>query len=140
MPQIFSGIFGVVAVSLTLGAMPLAGRDISAGPQDTSGAQDTFGTAGTAINRAAKADRAVHVADSATQAQMQTISLRLNDFSDTSFLVRIPVARAARKGSSTPAPSMIKSGDGKKMAAACEPVVSVLTELANRLEPGRCVT
>jgi hypothetical protein len=135
MPQIFTGILGAVAVSLTLGAMPLAGRDISGGTQDTPGAQDASGTPATAINRAAKVDRAVRVASPATQTQ--TISLRLNGLSDTSFLVRIPVAQAARKGFSTP--SMIKSGDGK-MAVACEPVVSVLTELAKRLEPGRCVT
>jgi hypothetical protein len=138
MPQIFTGILGAIAVSLTLGAMPLAGRDISGGTggaQDTPGAQDASGTPATAINRAAKVDRAVRVASPATQTQ--TISLRLNGLSDTSFLVRIPVAQAARKGFSTP--SMIKSGDGK-MAVACEPVVSVLTELAKRLEPGRCVT
>jgi hypothetical protein len=131
MPQIFSGILGAVAVSL-LGAMPLASRNIPGGTQDAS-AQDASGTPATAINRAAKVDRAVRVAGPATQ----TISLRLNGFSDTSFLVRIPVAQAARKGSSIP--PMIKSGDGK-MAVACEPVVSVLSELAKRLEPGRCVT
>jgi hypothetical protein len=138
MPQIFSGAFGALAVSLTLGAMPLAGRDISAGTQSAgtqhaSGAQDASGTPATAINRAAKADRAARLAGPATQ----TISLRLSGFSETSFLVRMPVAQAARKGSSIP--SMIRSGDGK-MAVACEPVVSVLTELAKRLEPGRCVT
>jgi hypothetical protein len=133
MPQIFSGIFGALAVSLTLGAMPLAGHDTSRGTQDASGAHDASGTSATAINRAAKADRAARVGGPATQ----TISLRLNGFSDTSFLVRIPVAQAVRKGSSIP--SMIKSRDGK-MAVACEPVVSVLTEVAKRLEPGRCVT
>jgi hypothetical protein len=135
MPQIFGGILGAIAVSFTLGAMPLAGRDISisGGTPDTSGTQDASGTPATAINRAAKADRATRVAGPATQ----TISLRLSGFSDTSFLVRIPIAQAARKGSSIP--SMIKSGDGK-MAVACEPIVSILTELATRLEPGRCVT
>jgi hypothetical protein len=133
MPQILSGIFGVIAVSLTLGAVPLAGRDISGATQDTSGTQDASGTPATAINRSAKADRASRVAGPATQ----TISLRLSGLSDTSFLVRIPIAQAARNGSSIP--SMIKSGDGK-MAVACEPVVSVLTELAKRLEPGSCVT
>jgi hypothetical protein len=127
MPQIFSGILGALAVSLALGAMPLAGRDIYGDAQDPSG------TPAMAINRAAKADRAAPLAGPATQ----TISLRLSGFSDTSFLVRIPLAQAARKGSSIP--SMIKSGDGK-MAVACEPVVSVLSELAKRLEPGRCVT
>jgi hypothetical protein len=139
MPQIFSGIFGALAVFLTIGAMPLAGRDISAGTQGgtKSGAQDTSGTPAMAINRAAKADRATHAAGPATQTQMRTISLQLSGFSDTSFLIRIPVAQAVRKGSSIP--SMHRSGDGK-MAVACEPVVSVLTELAKRLEPGRCVT
>jgi hypothetical protein len=32
-----------------------------------------------------------------------------------------------------------KSGD-RKLAMACEPVVSVLTEVAKLLEPGRCIT
>jgi hypothetical protein len=27
-----------------------------------------------------------------------------------------------------------------KATAACEPVVSVLTEVAKRLQPGRCIT
>jgi hypothetical protein len=34
---------------------------------------------------------------------------------------------------------MLKSGD-RKNAVACEPVVSVLTEVAKLLQPGRCVT
>jgi hypothetical protein len=34
---------------------------------------------------------------------------------------------------------MMKSG-GQKTAVACEPVVSVLTEVAKLLQPGRCVT
>jgi hypothetical protein len=37
-----------------------------------------------------------------------------------------------------------KSGDRKpgdrKLAVACEPPVSVLTEIAKQLQPGRCVT
>jgi len=32
-----------------------------------------------------------------------------------------------------------KPGD-RKMTVACEPVVSVLTEVAKLLQPGRCVT
>jgi hypothetical protein len=33
----------------------------------------------------------------------------------------------------------LKSGNGK-MTVACEPAVSVLTEIAKQLAPGRCVT
>ena len=36
-------------------------------------------------------------------------------------------------------PSLIKPSY-RKAAVACEPPVSVLTEVAKRLEPGRCVT
>jgi hypothetical protein len=130
MSQIFRGIFGAIAISLTLGAAQFAlGRDLSPGlpnPWDTST---------TPINRAAKADRAAGVA--ASGMRTQTISLRLDGLSDTSVLVRIPVARAGRSGAS--APTWMKSGNDKP-TVACEPVVSVLTEVAKQLQPGRCVT
>jgi hypothetical protein len=36
---------------------------------------------------------------------------------------------------------LIKSEEQKaKATVACEPVVSVLTDIAKRLQPGRCVT
>ena len=66
---------------------------------------------------------------------MRTISLQFNGLADTSVLVRVPVAQASRPSSF--APSWTRSG---KRAVACEPVVSVLTEVAKQLEPGRCVT
>jgi hypothetical protein len=133
-------MFGAAAIALTLGAVPLAlGRDLSGGLQDRlqNAFQDTAnGTVGTAtaINRSAKADRPASVARSDTPSQ--TISLRLNGVSATTVLVRIPVAQAARGAVSTP--SWLRSGD--KRAVACEPVVSVLTDVAKRLQPGRCVT
>ncbi len=134
MSQISRGIFAAIAVSLTLGAVPLAlGRDLY-GAQDTQEALG--GTPGTAINRADKADRIAGPARA--DVPTQTISLRLNGASDTSVLVRIPVVQAASSGVSA-APSWTKSGDGKR-AVACEPVVSVLTEIAKRLAPGRCLT
>jgi hypothetical protein len=134
MSQISRAIFASAAVSLTLGAVPLAlGRDLY-GAQDPQAALG--GTPATAINRAAKADRIAGVAHA--DVPTQTISLRLSGVSDTSVLVRIPVAQAASGGASA-APSWTKSGDGKR-AVACEPVVSVLTDIAKRLAPGRCVT
>jgi hypothetical protein len=131
MPQISSrvlkGALGVIALSLTLGAIPLAlGRDLSA--RDLSA--DSGATEAT-VNRDAKTDRALRVA---SPSPTQTISLRLAGLSDTSVLVRIPLARA-----SSSARPVLKLGD-RKLAVACEPVVSVLTDVAKQLQPGRCVT
>jgi hypothetical protein len=126
-------IFGAAAIALTLGAIPLAaGRDLSGGVFNRS--EVPAATPATEINRAAKADRAGSAVRS--DVPMQTISLKLNGLSDTSVLVRVPVAQAARPSSF--APSWTRSGD--KRTVACEPVVSVLTEVAKQLEPGRCVT
>jgi len=145
MSQLSRGIFAAIAVSLTCGAVQLAsGRDLTRRPQDSISPPETAATIN--INRAAKADRAARVAGSA--APTQTISLRLDALADTSILVRVPAAnkeagKEARNGSSPPssppAPAGTKSGD-RKMAVACEPVVSVLTEVAKLLQPGRCVT
>ena len=88
-----------------------------------------------AVNRTAKADRVASPAR--TDVPTRTISLQLNGLSDTSVLVRVPVAQAGRNQSS--APSLLKAGNGKP-AVACEPMVSVLTEIAKQLQPGRCVT
>jgi hypothetical protein len=133
MSQLSRGIFAAAAVTLTLGAAQFAlGRDLSVGLQGPAAAPVT---AAATINRSAKADRAARVA--APALQTRTISLRLDALSATSVLVRIPVAQEARNGAS--ARSMTKSPD-RKMAVACEPVVSVLTEVAKQLQPGRCVT
>ena len=135
MSQISRAIFGATAIALTLGAIPLAaGRDLSedfAAVQ--SRAHSLAGTPATEINRAAKADRVTAVARS--EVPMRTIALQLNGLADTSVLFRVPVAQAARPGSA--APAWTQSG---KRADACEPVVSVLTEVAKQLQPGRCLT
>ncbi len=133
MSQTSRMIIGAGAIALTLGAIPLAaGRDLSGGVFNRS--QVPAATQAGGINRAAKADRAGSFAQSSMPTQ--TISLQFNGLSDTSVLVRVPVAQAGRPGSFTP--SWTRSGD--KRAVACEPVVSVLTEVAKQLEPGRCVT
>jgi hypothetical protein len=123
------GILGVFAVSLMLSAAQIAfGRDLSS-ISLVSTSQVSLSSAGMGINRGAKSDRAAVV--SASAGRTQTVSLRLDGLSDTSVLVRVPVAQAAREI------SFGKSGDRK---LACEAVVSVLTEISKRLEPGRCVT
>ena len=132
--RISKGVFGAVAVSLTFGAAQFAsGRDLSANQQDRlqSAFQDSSqeSMSDVAINRAAKADRATGIVASPPT---KTISLRPEGVSDTSILIRVPMAQARNGSSAT------KSGDWRTVA--CEPVVSVLTEVAKLLQPGRCVT
>ena len=136
MSQLSRGVFAAIAVSLTCGIVQFAlGRDLSRGPQDSVSAPETATNINNIdINRAAKADRAAGMV--ARPVQTQTISLRLDVLSDTSVLIRIPVAQARKSPS---APAVTKSGE-RKMAVACEPVVSILTEVAKQLQPGRCVT
>ena len=134
MPQISGavlskGILSAVAVLVSFGAIQLAsGRDLTTTPQASASEP------GTAVNRAAKADRAAGMAGLA--ALTQTVSLRLDGLADTSVLVRVPLAREARN---TSTPSLIKSRDGRQ-TVACEPMVSILTEVFKQLQPGRCVT
>jgi hypothetical protein len=128
MSQLSKGILSASAVALTFGAVQFAsGRDFS-GSQPQAASEAT-------INRVAKADRAVRVA--APAIPTHTVSLRLDGLSATSFLVRVPLEREARNTS--PTRSVTRSG-GRKPAVACEPVVSVLTEVAKQLQPGRCIT
>ena len=128
MSQIRNGIFAALAVSATLGAAQFASG------HDLIGRRQVAATAPEAgINRATKADRDVA---KVAPGQAQTISLRPNGLTDTSVLVRVPVVKdEARNRPVAPA----KPGKSKN-AVACEPPVSVLTEVAKLLEPGRCVT
>jgi hypothetical protein len=123
--------FGGFAVALTLGAVQFAmGRDLG---RDLVGvAAEPAGTTEATINRAAKADRAAGIAGPGIQTQ--TISLRSHGLPDTSVLVRIPLAQA-RSNSSAP---LGTKPSGRTLA--CETSVSVLTEVARHLAPGRCVT
>ena len=138
MSQLSRGILAAIAVSLMCGVggavQFAAGRDLSGATPSSAGISEAL------INRAAKADRATRLPEGAVQTR--TVSVRLYGLSDTSVVVRIPVAREARNAPSVPL--VTRSGDRKsgarKLTVACEPVVSVLTEIAKRLEPGRCVT
>jgi hypothetical protein len=123
-------ILGAIAVTLTFGAAQFAlGEDLTVGMR-TAGMPDQ------GVNRAAKTDRAPIVGEPV--APTQTISIHVDRVPDTSVLVRLPLTHEAR-GSASPAALQLKSGE-RKMTVACEPVVSVLTEIAKRLQPGRCVT
>jgi hypothetical protein len=133
MSRMFSGILGAIAVSLTFGAVQFASGS------DLHGVQQPAPAPEATINRQAKTDRADLPA---TASKTQTISVRVDGLSDTSILVRVPVAQAARKETrnESPAPTVAKEPASNRRTVACEPVVSVLTEVAKQLQPGRCIT
>ncbi|MEA2836881.1 MAG: hypothetical protein QOD89_1431 [Bradyrhizobium sp.] len=134
MSEIFSGILGTLAISLSLGAAQYAsGSDlVGLARQSTTGVPQA--TPDITINREAKADRADAPSNGL---KTRTISVSVDGLSDTSILVRVPVARKEARNTS-PAPVTAKQPVARTVA--CEPVVSVLTEVAKQLQPGRCVT
>jgi len=129
MSQIRKGILGLLAVGLTLGAVQLASGHDLIGRQATAAA-----TPENLINRAAKADRA---AVPALGPKSRTIALKVAGLADTSVLVRVPVANEVARNRPV-GPGAARPGEPRKVA--CEPVVSVLTDVAKLLQPGRCVT
>lgn len=136
MSRLTTGISGAIALSvISCAAAQFAlGRDLTPAARDETQTiqPPALLTSLVAVNRAAKGDRAAGLAGSA--AATRTVSLKLDGFSATTFLLRVPLADANR---SSAAPPAIPSA-GKPMVA-CEPVVSVLTEVFKRLGPGRCV-
>lgn len=125
-----TGILGAVAALATLGAVQFAsGHDLTVGLA-------TPGPSGTEqVNRAVKTDReAIAIISSA---RTRTISIRVDRLPNTSILVRVPQGQEARNA---PPRLFIKAGERSKPAVACEATVSVLTEVARQLQPGRCVT
>ena len=127
MSQLSNGIFIALAVSATLGAAQLASGHDLAGLRQVASAVPEEG-----INRAAKADRA---ATKVAPGQNRTIAFRPGSLAETSVLVRVPVVKEEARRPVVP----VKPAKSKN-AVACEPPVSVLTEVAKLLEPGRCVT
>jgi hypothetical protein len=141
MSRLTAGISGAVALSVISCAAQFAlGRDLAPAAQDhrrpdhtqTDQPPSSF-TSLAAVNRGAKADRAVGPAGSS--APTRTVSLKFDGFLATSFLLRVPLADGSRPLAVPPA----KLGARKPMVA-CEPVVSVLTEVVKQLQPGRCMT
>src|SRR3954471_23886787 len=134
MSKLFSGILGTLAVSFSLGAAQYASGSDLVGLARQSTAVAPQATPRAAINREAKADRADAPANAL---QTKTISVSVEGLSDTSILLRVPLARKEARNT-IPAPMLAKKPVGRTVA--CEPVVSVLTEVAKQLQPGRCVT
>jgi hypothetical protein len=131
-------IFAALAAAATLGAVQIAAGEAAS----TANLADRFqalsdpqGAVG--INRTAKTDREPKMLGAN---EGRTVLLKVESLADTSVLVRIPVQKEARNLRPVPAPAAKPGDKAKKMTVACEPVVSVLTEVAKLLQPGKCVT
>ncbi|MEH2613439.1 hypothetical protein [Bradyrhizobium sp. AZCC 1693] len=129
MLQIFKAILAALAVTAAFGAVQFASGHDLAGRRQVAAAAPAAD-----VNRTGKGDRA---ALRAAQSQTETITIRSVGLDDTSVVVRVPVAQEAVRN--RPPPPAAKPGPSKN-AIACEPPVSVLTEVAKLLQPGRCVT
>jgi hypothetical protein len=136
----------VIAAALTVAAAPFAmGGELPAWlvRSPTLAAAAVSASTATQINqinnvaRAGKSDRAP-----VTRAgvESQTFSIQPSGMSDTSVLVRIVSRKPDRRANEKPATQLRPRSTTNRPRAACEPVVSLLTEVAKRLEPGRCVT
>lgn len=147
MSYMASGTLGAVAAVLALGAVHLevsAGNDAFGPVQRGDASVMTPARAGdgetivTDVNRSVKGDRETAV----SPAGGLTLSFKLPGLPDSSVAMRVPSGEAADALRKAPPPT---TGSNKGSSAgsrpvACEPVVSVLTDVAKRLEPGRCIT
>lgn len=116
-----TAILGAIAFSATFSAVQLAsGHDLTSGLRALSASWES------GVNRADKADRIASA--HAGAGRTRTISIQLRQLANTSIVVRIP------------RPQPVDSAEPAKTPIACEPVVSVLTDIAKRLQPGRCIT
>jgi hypothetical protein len=131
MSHVFSGLVGASLVALTLGFGQFAvGGDLTAGKPDAATA---VAIQNSEINRAAKGDR---VAASTQTTGTPAVVIKVDGLERTSVAIKPEVQpkKEARDAGRNP------RGEVAKRAVACEAVVSVLTEVARQLEPGRCVT
>ena len=139
MSQIFKVFFAALAASATFGAVQLASGHDLMGRRELAETEPAG-----EINRAAKADRAALRA-APGRTETMTITIRNVGLDDTSVVVRIPVVQApvVQAPGATEEVRNLPAAPARpasKMTVACEPPVSVLTEVAKLLQPGRCVT
>lgn len=150
MSQMFSIQRAVIAAALTVVAAPFAmGGELPAWllrspavATATSAASVDTRTPMNLVERAGKSDRGTVTR---TGVVSQTFSIEPTGMSGTSVLVRIVSQKPdpkqlTHRASDKPASQLQPRGKVGRPRAACEPVVSMLTEVAKQLAPGRCVT
>lgn len=135
MSKVSSLVLGMVAGATMFGAIQYAsGNDLRGTLTDSDKA------APSGVNRAAKGDRASLI--TTQNEQSQTLSFRVQGLSDTSVLLRMGVAPvvAPTKNEAVNIRPLPMNAKPQRAAVGCEPPVSVLSEMAKMLQPGRCVT
>ena len=140
MSNLSNGILGTLAAAITFSAIQFAsGNDLSAMARDSHNegraVQSSMVEGQSSVNRSAKADRFAGAAR--PSGQDKTFLFRVDHMPDTSVLVRVFAVRIEPSISSG---RTTKTAISKRSTLACEPVVSVLTDVAKVLEPGRCLT
>ncbi len=133
----------VIAAALTVAAAPFAmGGELPAwlvrSPAVATATSPAFSNHSIdVVERAGKSDRAAITRSSAPS---QTFSIQPSGMDGTSVLVRIVNQTAERQANEKPASQILPRGANARPRVACEPVVSMLTEVAKQLAPGRCIT
>jgi len=137
MAKIFHAVLGVCAVTASLGVAQLAsGSDLGAltqvSHQQAPNQMVIDQSTDVSVNRASKSDRggALRSADNSRTISFQVVGQEL------SVAVRVPAERRGEARSLRPN----QPAAAPKRMVACEPVVSVLTDIAKQLQPGRCLT
>ena len=126
----------VGALVLTLGALGAA--ELAFGQDLASSLQSAISVSDHDVNRIGKADRAPRV--TTAPSPTQTVSVTMSGLTDTSVVMRIPLAQDVRNTAPASLLTTRTTPSLSKPTVACEPVVSVLTDVARQLQPGRCVT
>ncbi|TAH66630.1 MAG: hypothetical protein EWM45_10920 [Rhodopseudomonas palustris] len=126
-------VFGAAALAISFGVAQLAAGSDLRQPLQVDQRAELATPPSMAVNRAAKADRVTM----GVIAPGLTFAVRPIDTAASSYLVRIPVVSGEAARPAPTRPAQIPAG---KPMVACEPVVSVLTDIARQLPPGRCVT
>ena len=136
MAKVSSLVLGMVAGATMFGAIQYAsGNDLRGTLTDA----DKVASDG--VNRTAKGDRASMI--SAQTEQRQTVSFSVQVLSDTSVLLRLaatPAKSETAKNEAINIRPVPVNAKPQRAAVGCEPPVSVLSEMAKILQPGRCVT
>ena len=132
-------IFGGLAAGATFAVMQMAAGETVSRPTLADRFEALAATTGTSgIDREAKSDR---LTGPTRVGAGRTVLLRVEGLTDTSVLLRIPAAAENETRNLAPASSFGKPSDPKtRKMLACEPVVSVLTDVAKLLQPGKCIT
>jgi VCBS repeat-containing protein len=138
MSKISTLVLGLVSGAAMFGAIQYASGNDLRGTLTDQDKVASSSTESNVVNRSAKGDRAMTVAGSDQRGQ--TLSFRVHGVNDTSILVRLAGTAVPPKSETIVSRAVPASGKPEKAAVACEPPVSMLTDVAKLLQPGRCVT